>query len=1748
MTKKTPRIDISQDSAFTGSQPSANTNKPVESVLKSTTTSTGSTRLKPLAPKINESGNGITNSGSVLGLNTDAGVYSGPSTVVQTPGGDIIVNTPKNVYVNTFENITEQKYINLGSGGLTAGTVSGFAYSPVVSNVTKLGFDTSCGFGVTDLGGGLAKITVTGGGGGPGTSGYSGRSGWSGSSGYSGSTGSAGSSGYSGEVGAPGSAGASGYSGEVGAPGSAGASGYSGEVGAPGSAGASGYSGAPGAGTPSGADTEVQFNDGGSFGADPGFTYNKITGTVSFDSLQNFTTSIGVTVGQSVVNSWISLYGDLGTNVNDEYSSAVAYDTSGNIYSVGADGSTGTPFLVKYSTSGSLLAQINFTEINNYYKTGDAVQVDTSGNVYVIIGTDDAVTNFTLIKLNSSLTILWQLEFDDINYEAGVDLAFDSSGNVILLGTIDSTNVGYVTKISAAGSIVWQRTLTGTTNSYPTGLTVDSTGNIYINSQDQGAIVVPYLIKYNSAGVLQWQRQFTDGVNSFYSGQVGVDSTGNIYTINGYYGYGYVVVKWDSTGAILWQNYVTVSPGNPVATSGLSIDGSDNIYVSVEVGGIVHIHKFDGTGLELWQRTLTGSDGIDQYYYWSTQNLAVNSSNYIVSGYTYTPSLINAEAIVAQFPTDGFGTSSPGNFIYGVGDLFIASGSLVESAGTLVDAAGSLTPVAGTFSTSVATGTLTLTPVTGVNDWYFGLDGSFSAPNYTLPGGDGSCNTVLTTNGTGVVSWQKASRLDSTGSFIVGNLSSSTGNNNIAIGYNFGCNTTGEDNIALGYQSLACNSIGNNNIGIGAYTLFGNTTGTQNIAIGCRTLSFNTTGTYNIGIGESTLCQIGGGFNNIGIGGCVMAFALNTVNNTAVGTSSLRCAGLYADCNTALGWQSLYNVVCGSGNIGVGTSAGCSITYGSNNTVIGSLAGTAGMACTVLIGAGACERIKVDNAGLCVNGSLIGGAAPATPTSLGTVFGYTTGNGNTAIGCCSSQFVSAGCNNVSIGCKALTSITATGCNNIAIGYCALNTNTFGKNNFAAGFCALAKTTGNNNIAVGCLALANNTLGCSNIALGYYGQYYMSGSNAIGNISLGQDAMVYSTGTENIAIGCSSLWNNRTGNWNIAIGKRAMMGSCGGEHNIAIGEQSLYGVTTGCANIAIGCRSMVSNTAGHNNIALGYQSLACNSIGNNNIGQGYYALYGNTTGCNNIAVGKCALGCNKGGMENIAQGYWALKCNSSGNRNIAQGYLSLWKNTTGRYNVAVGTCTLAVNTYGQSNIAQGYWALQSNTTGSYNIGIGYAAAAGTTVGNCNIAIGFRAMQLNSTGSGNIAQGYKALYCNTTGSANIAIGICAGCNITTGSNNTVIGSLSAAAACVCTVLIGAGTCERVKVDNSGLYINGACWCSGGAATPTTLGTIYGATTGGSSVSIGYCSSPSFADGTIAIGYGTLTANTTGIENIAIGTYGLKANTIGSQNVAIGPYTLYCNTTGDKNIAIGTNALYGNTIGANNIGIGCVALQSNTTGDFNIAIGSMALSANTTGCSNVSIGTLALHCSTIGNCNAALGYGALKCVTTGSGNTSIGYLAGCLLTTGTNNTLIGCNAQLQTATSTNTITLGDANITCIRSQVTTISTLSDARDKTAVEELPLGLQFILDLRPVKFTWNMRTGERAGVQDTGFLAQEVAAVEDAAGATDWLDMVGRENPERLELKPAKLIPVLVKAVQELAEENVELRARLQVVENSLK
>ena len=102
----------------------------------------------------------------------------------------------------------------------------------------------------------------------------------------------------------------------------------------------------------------------------------------------------------------------------------------------------------------------------------------------------------------------------------------------------------------------------------------------------------------------------------------------------------------------------------------------------------------------------------------------------------------------------------------------------------------------------------------------------------------------------------------------------------------------------------------------------------------------------------------------------------------------------------------------------------------------------------------------------------------------------------------------------------------------------------------------------------------------------------------------------------------------------------------------------------------------------------------------------------------------------------------------------------------------------------------------------------------------------------------------------------------------------------------------------------------------------------------------------------------------------------------------------------------------------------------------------------------------------------------------------------------------------------------------------------DKKDIEELPVGLDFINDLKPVKFVWDMRDGAKKGIQEIGFVAQDLDESQINAGAEDYLNLVLKNNPDKLEASYGKLVPILVKALQELSDQNDALEARIAALE----
>tara|TARA_R110001599_G_scaffold648_1_gene3065 strand:+ start:6245 stop:8074 length:1830 start_codon:yes stop_codon:yes gene_type:complete len=412
---------------------------------------------------------------------------------------------------------------------------------------------------------------------------------------------------------------------------------------------------------------------------------------------------------------------------------------------------------------------------------------------------------------------------------------------------------------------------------------------------------------------------------------------------------------------------------------------------------------------------------------------------------------------------------------------------------------------------------------------------------------------------------------------------------------------------------------------------------------------------------------------------------------------------------------------------------------------------------------------------------------------------------------------------------------------------------------------------------------------------------------------------------------------------------------------------------------------------------------------------------------------------------------------------------------GANTVSIGKDTNRVNTAAQT-VSVGYKAGYSQTSGASNTNLGYNAGYANTSSGSRTCIGFEAGE-NNTGASNTFIGIRTGEQTGTGDSNTAIGAEAGRYITTGARNVMVGMES-------------GQWNQAGDDN---------------------------------VSVGYQA---------LVGTGTEKD-----RNVAIGSYAGTVAAGAFYNTLVGYSSGKAITDGDHNTFIGNDSGLVSTTGANNTIIGSTAMDANTDGGDNVAIGYAALGAETSGDQNTAIGFEALVAQDQQGIaiNTAVGYRADDGNLTGYHRVCIGGQAGNSSATGNNVICIGYNSNEGSSSASNVVTLGNSSIATLRCQVTSITALSDERDKTSIEDLPYGLDFVNSLQPKKFVWDNREesdkygnksfSSRKGAKDIGFIAQELQSVDD-----DFLNLVYDANPEKLEATYGRLVPVLVKAIQDLS------------------
>ena len=299
---------------------------------------------------------------------------------------------------------------------------------------------------------------------------------------------------------------------------------------------------------------------------------------------------------------------------------------------------------------------------------------------------------------------------------------------------------------------------------------------------------------------------------------------------------------------------------------------------------------------------------------------------------------------------------------------------------------------------------------------------------------------------------------------------------------------------------------------------------------------------------------------------------------------------------------------------------------------------------------------------------------------------------------------------------------------------------------------------------------------------------------------------------------------------------------------------------------------------------------------------------------------------------------------------------------------------------------------------------------------------------------------------------------------------------------------------------------------------------------------------ADGNTAVGYQAGYSLSTGGTNTAVGAYALDGNAGSTGNTAIG-YQTITGDAGSSNTAVGYQA--GTAIASNGADNTCVGNQAGNgiaDGTQNTAIGATSETgdADSTNQTAIGYGCTAVDTDdsvTLGNADVTDVYmaedkgakvhcGHLEMGTTGAGNAGIhitdsfvyySYLAG----TSSQVHLVFNNAN------------GDVGSIDSSGSNTSYGTTSDYRLKENEVTLSDGLTRLNKLKPYRFNFKADKDETLD----GFFAHEVAEVVPQAitGEKDGVDSDGNMITQHID--HSKIVPLLVKAVQELSAQVEELK-----------
>ena len=333
---------------------------------------------------------------------------------------------------------------------------------------------------------------------------------------------------------------------------------------------APGGNGGGGNGSPGGANTQVQFNNAGNFGGDPGFTYDSITNILSVSGnivSNNFIGSGNITVARVTANGNVSanlfigngslLTGVIANTANfANFAGNITVANQPNITSVGNLASlkvVGNVNANYYFGNGAFLTGVgnaNYSPLANFANFAGNITVSNQPNI-TSVGTLTSLSvsgNANIGNLNANLITSNLIPNANVTYNIGnntnrwKDLYL--SGNTIYLGAVTLTSNGSdlsfgngTSNLTAGNVLVSSNIVTSNiiANQYFTTLNANISGTANFSG--------PVILTPTGNLTVQSNVNFTSASN------VTLGSVGNIKIAGGVPGY---FLRTDGSGNLSW--------------------------------------------------------------------------------------------------------------------------------------------------------------------------------------------------------------------------------------------------------------------------------------------------------------------------------------------------------------------------------------------------------------------------------------------------------------------------------------------------------------------------------------------------------------------------------------------------------------------------------------------------------------------------------------------------------------------------------------------------------------------------------------------------------------------------------------------------------------------------------------------------------------------------------------------------------------------------------------------------------------------------------------------------------------------------------------------------------------------------------------------------------------------------------------------------------------------------------------------